>query len=117
MRASTTTWTGRPALDGYREKLTEKNIPGITCLRRRRRRDRGPGASLSLRACHPGARQVSNRHLPRARGQTTWASGPVAPPNDNHDPRQYMDDPDSEELGEMSRELKPGADRLTAFSR
>ena len=31
----------------------------------------------------------------------------VAPPNDNHDPRQYMDNPDSEELGEDVAELKP----------
>lgn len=87
---------GRPALDGYVEKLKENNIPNAYLA---------PVADVDepedLAHCLSCARALASAaefqtgiYVPRR--VIEWADAVgirvTAPPNDNHDPRQYLDD-------------------------
>lgn len=93
--------SGRPALDGYVEKLQEKDIPNAYLA---------PVADVDeiedlahclscARALQTAAEYQTGIFVPRR--VLEWADymhiKPVAPPNDNHDPRQYFDE---DETGE-----------------
>lgn len=88
--------SGRPALDGYVEKLKENNIPNAYLA---------PVADVDevedlahclscARALQTAAEFQTGIYVPRR--VLEWADymgiKPVAPPNDNHDPRQYFDE-------------------------
>lgn len=88
--------SGRPALDGYREKLEEKSIPNAYLA---------PVADVDevedlahclscARALRTAAEYQTGIFVPRR--VLEWADymniKPIAPPNDNHDPRQYFDE-------------------------
>lgn len=91
---------GRPALDGYVEKLQEKNIPNAYLA---------PVADVDeiedLAHCVSCARALKQAsefqtgiYVPRR--VLEWADfmgiKSVSPPNNNHDPRQYFDGDDNE---------------------
>ncbi|MGN0073184.1 MAG: DUF2064 domain-containing protein [Coriobacteriales bacterium] len=95
---------GRPALDGYYEKLQAKDIPSAYLA---------PVADVDeiedlahclscARALRESAKYQTGIYVPRR--VLDWADAiglrPVAPPNTNHDPRQYFDD--DEATGEES---------------
>ena len=88
--------TGRPALDGYVEKLADKNIPNAYLA---------PVADVDepedlahCLSCARALRQASEFqtgiYVPKR--VIEWADflglRPTAPPNENHDPRQYLDE-------------------------
>ena len=89
---------GRPALDGYREKLVANDIPNayLTPVADIDEIEDLAHALSCSRSLEAAAQYQTDIHVPRRVLQ--WADyvglRPVAPPNDNHDPRQYMDDPD-----------------------
>jgi glycosyltransferase A (GT-A) superfamily protein (DUF2064 family) len=95
---------GRPALDGYREKLEAGNIPNayLTPVADVDEMEDLAHMLSCARALECAAKYQTDTYVPRRVLQ--WADylgiRPITPPNDNHDPRQYMDDPDSTELGE-----------------
>ena len=95
---------GRPALDGYYEKLQAKDIPSAYLA---------PVADVDeiedlahclscARALRESAKFQTGIYVPRR--ILDWADAiglrPVSPPNTNHDPRQYFDD--DEATGEES---------------
>lgn len=88
--------TGRPALDGYVEKLTEENIPNAYLA---------PVADVDevedlahclscARALRAASEFQTGIYVPKRVLQ--WADflgiRPYAAPNENHDPRQYLDE-------------------------
>lgn len=88
--------TGRPALDGYVEKLAQKNIPNAYLA---------PVADVDEpedlahclscgRALRQAAEFQTGIYVPKR--VLEWADfiglKPIAPPNENHDPRQYLDE-------------------------
>lgn len=100
---------GRPALDGYREKLEAGDIPNAYLA---------PVADVDevedlahalscARALECASKFQTDIYVPKRVLQ--WADfmglKSVAPPNENHDPRQYMDDPD--ETGEAAPAHEP----------
>ncbi len=94
--------SGRPALDGYVEKLKEKDIPNAYLA---------PVADVDeiedlahclscARALQTAAQFQTGIYVPKRVLQWADAMGikSVSPPNDNHDPRQYFDG-DEEQTG------------------
>ncbi len=88
--------SGRPALDGYVSKLQDKNIPNAYLA---------PVADVDepedlahclscARALRQAAEFQTGIYVPRRVIEWADAVGlkPVALPNENHDPRQYLDD-------------------------
>lgn len=102
---------GRPALDGYREKLQEGDIPNayLTPVADVDEMEDLAHALSCARALQCAQKFQTDIYVPRR--VLEWADflgiKSVSPPNDNHDPRQYMDDPDTDELGEDVAELAP----------
>lgn len=94
--------TGRPALDGYVEKLTEKDIPNAY-LAPVADVDEPEDLAHCLSCAHAlesASKFQTGIYVPKRVLQ--WADflglKVVAPPNENHDPRQYLDDaPDGAE--------------------
>lgn len=99
--------SGRPALDGYYEKLQEKEIPSAYLA---------PVADVDevedlahclscARALRESAKYQTGIYVPRRVLEWADAIGikPVSPPNDNHDPRQYFDD--EENTGDQAAAL------------
>lgn len=88
--------TGRPALDGYVEKIKEKDIPNayLTPVADVDEIDDLAHCLSCARALQAASRYQTGIYVPRR--VIEWADylgiKPVAPPNENHDPRQYLDD-------------------------
>lgn len=98
---------GRPALDGYYEKLQAADIPSAYL---------SPVADVDeiedlahclscARALRESAKYQTGIYVPRRVLEWADAIGlkPVSPPNENHDPRQYFDD--DENTGDQAEAL------------
>ncbi|HAM14345.1 MAG TPA: hypothetical protein DCP91_00470 [Eggerthellaceae bacterium] len=98
---------GRPALDGYLEKLQEADIPSayfdpvadvdeVTDL----------GHAISCMKSIREAARYQPLFVPRRTLNWVEIMGITVstPPNENHDPRDFLDDPDGEEVPELSIE-------------
>ena len=98
---------GRPALDGYYQKLEAANIPSAYLA---------PVADVDeiedlahclscARALRESAKYQTGIYVPRRVLEWADAIGikPVSPPNENHDPRQYFDD--DENTGDQAEAL------------
>ena len=95
---------GRPALDGYREKLEETGVPNayLTPVADVDEPEDLAHCLSCARALEVASKFQTDIYVPKR--VLAWADylglRSVAPPNDNHDPRQYMDEVgDSGETG------------------
>lgn len=93
--------SGRPALDGYVEKLKEGNIPSayLSPVADIDERSDLAHAISCMRAIAEAGKYQPDVFIPqRVLDWVDWMGIKVStPPNDEHDPRQYLDEEESQE--------------------